>query len=169
MSLRGFVGPFLGTLLTLLVVPAHSSAQAVNAQQRRDRAIATELDVDSQELVTLEKETAHALSLNNSSFFDHIYSDDYIGTAATGEIRNKLALIAGIQHSTVQYTTFVATNINVRVYGPSAVVTCTWTTRGVNQEGHSFSRQYRVIHVYVNSNHAGGWKVIAGQETMLPG
>ncbi len=169
MSLRGFVGPFLGTLLALLVVPANSSAQAINAQQRRDRAIATELDVDSQELLTLEKETAHALSLNNSSFFDHVYSEDYVGTAATGELRNKSALMADIQHSTVRYTTFVVTNISVRVYGPSAVVTCTWTTRGVNQEGHNFSRQYRVIHVYVNNSHVGGWKVVAGQETMLPG
>jgi ketosteroid isomerase-like protein len=169
MSLRGFVGPFLGTLLAVLVVPAHSSAQSISYQQRRERAIATELDIDSQELITLEKETAHALSLNNSSFFDHVYSDDYVGTAATGEMRNKLALMAGIQNSTVHYSTFVATNIGVRVYGPSAVVTCTWTTRGVDQDGHNFSRQYRVIHVYVNNSHMGGWKVVAGQETMLPG
>jgi ketosteroid isomerase-like protein len=169
MSFRGFIEPFLGTLLALLAVPAHSSAQTITAQQRQDRAIATELDIDSQELITLEKETAHALSLNNSSFFDHVYSDDYVGIAATGELRNKLALVAGIQNSTVRYTTFVATNISVRVYGPSAVVTCTWTTRGVNQEGHNFSRQYRVIHVYVNNSHIGGWKVVAGQETMLPG
>jgi hypothetical protein len=31
-----------------------------------------------------------------------------------------------------------------------------------------FARQYRVIHVYVN-NKAGGWKIVASQETQLPG
>ena len=167
MSMR-LIGRILpGTLLALIFIPWHSSAQALTAQQRKDRAIALELDLDSQELVTLEKETAHALSLNNSSFFDHVYSDDYVGTAATGEIRDKSALVATIQHSSARYSNFLVTNINVRVYGPSAVVTCTWTTRGV-QDGRDFARQYRVIHVYVN-NHAGGWKVVAGQETMMPG
>jgi len=154
-------------LLTLLAIPLHSSAQALNDDQRKARAIATELDLDSQELVTLEKETAHALALNNSSFFDHVYSDDYVGTAASGETRDKRALVASIQHSSTSYANFLVTNINVRVYGPSAVVTCTWTTRGV-QDGRNFARQYRVIHVYIN-NHAGGWKVVAGQETLLPG
>lgn len=157
----------LGALIALCFVPQHSAAQFIGDKQRKERAIATELDLDSQELVNLEKETAHALALNNPSFFDHVYSDDYVGTAATGEIRDKNALVASIQHSTAQYSNFFVTNINVRIYGPSAVVSCTWTTRGV-QDGHSFSRQYRVIHVYVN-NHAGGWKVVAGQETMLPG
>jgi ketosteroid isomerase-like protein len=56
----------------------------------------------------------------------------------------------------------------VRIYGPTAVVTSTWTTRGV-QDGRNFSRQYRVIHIYVNYNNEGNWKVVAGQETMLPG
>jgi ketosteroid isomerase-like protein len=158
----------VGTMLALLAFTAHSSAQSLNDKQRRERTIATELDVDSQELVTLEKETAHAMALNNSSFFERLYSDDYVGVAANGEILNKSALVGRIQRSTIKYVTFVATNIDVRVYGPSAVVTCTWTVRG-QQDGRNFSRQYRVIHVYINGGHDGAWKVVAGQETMLAG
>ena len=151
----------------LLFTPALLHAQSVS--QRRQNAIAAELDVDSQELVALEKETAHALALNNSSFFDHVYSDEYVGVAASGEVRNKSALVSSIQRSPIRYSTFVATNISVRIYGPSAVVTCTWTVRG-EVDGRNFSRQYRVTHVYVNAGgHEGGWKVVAGQETMLPG
>jgi len=117
--------------------------------------------------VTLEKEAAHAMALNNSSFFQRIYSDDYVGTASTGEVLDRSALVASIQTSNTRYSSFIATDIHIRVYGPTAVVTCTWSTRGV-QNGHSFSRQYRVIHVYL-SNRAGGWKVVAGQETLMPG
>ena len=152
-------------LATLLFYPALLPAQA--PAQKRDRAITAEMEVEGVELVALEKETAHAMALNNSSFFQRVYNDDYVGTAPTGEIMDRSALVASIQRSTTQYSTFIATNIKVRIYGPTAVVTCTWSTRGV-QDGRSFSRQYRVIHVYLN-NSVGGWKVVAGQQTILPG
>jgi len=153
-------------LAALLFLPALVHAQSVS--QRRQSAIAAELEENAQELVTLEKETAHALSQNSSSFFSRVYSDDYVGVAATGEILDKRALISSIQYSPIRYSTFVVTNISVRIYGASAVVTATWTTRGV-QDGRTFARQYRIIHVYVNANGEGNWKAVAGQETMLPG
>lgn len=153
-------------LAALLFSPALLSAQLTSAQ-RKERAIAADVEIGAEELVTLEKEAAHAMALNNSSFFQRIYSDEYVGTASTGEILDRSALVAAIQTSNTRYTSFIASDIKVRVYGPTAVVTCTWTTRGV-QNGHNFSRQYRVIHVYLN-NRAGGWKVVAGQETLMPG
>ncbi len=164
-NLRG-----MGLLAALLVSPALLSAQntqSITPSQRRDRAITAEMEVEGVELVALEKETAHALALNNSSFFQRVYNDDYVGTAPTGEILDRSALVANIQKSTIKYSSFIATDIHVRIYGPTAVVTCTWSTRGV-QDGRNFSRQYRVIHVYLN-NQVGGWKVVAGQETIIPG
>lgn len=148
-----------------LLCPALLPAQAT--AQKRDRAVTAEMEVEGVELVALEKETAHAMALNNSSFFRRVYSDDYVGTAPTGEVMDRSALVASIQRSTAQYSSFIAANIKVRIYGPTAVVTCTWSTRGV-QDGRNFSRQYRVIHVYLN-NEISGWKVVAGQQTMLPG
>jgi ketosteroid isomerase-like protein len=156
----------LGWLLAaLLFSPALLLAQSTPAQ-KRDRVIAAEMEVEAVELVALEKETAHAMALNNSSFFQRVYNDDFVGTAPTGEHLDRSALVASIQNSNTKYTSFVASDIHVRIYGPTAVVTCTWSTRG-EQNGHNFSRQYRVIHVYLNNN-VGGWKVVAGQETILP-
>jgi ketosteroid isomerase-like protein len=152
-------------LAALLFSPALLSAQLTPAQ-KKDRAITAEMEVGAVELVTLEKETAHAMALNNSSFFQRVYNDDFVGTAPTGELRDRHALVAAIQNSDVKYSSFIASDIHVRIYGPTAVVTCTWSTRGV-QNGRNFARQYRVIHVYLN-NSAGGWKVVAGQETLLP-
>jgi ketosteroid isomerase-like protein len=153
-------------LAALLFSPALLSAQLSSAQ-RKDRAITAEMEVEGVELVALEKETAHARALNNSSFFRRVYNDDYVGIAPTGEVLDRNALVASIQNSTAKYSSFVATDIHVRIYGPTAVITCTWSTRGV-QDGRNFARQYRVIHVYLN-NREGGWKVVAGQETILPG
>jgi len=152
-------------LAVLLIFPALLSAQ-LSIKQKKERAIAAELETGAQEVVILEKETAHAMALNNSSFFQRVYSDDYVGTAPTGETLDRNALVASVQTSTAKYASFIATDIHVRIFGPTAVVTCTWSTRG-EQNGRSFSRQYRVLHVYL-SNDAGGWKVVAGQETLLP-
>ena len=152
-------------LAVLLISPALLSAQ-LTPLQKKERAITAEMEVEAQELVALEKETAHAMALNNSSFFQRVYSDDFVGTAPTGERRDRTALVAAIQKSNAKYTSFISTDIHVRIFGPTAVVTCTWTTRGA-QNGRDFSRQYRVIHVYLN-NIVGGWKVVAGQETILP-
>jgi ketosteroid isomerase-like protein len=159
----------IGLIAALLLCPAILPAQTpeLTPAQRRERAITAEMEVEGVELVALEKETAHAIALNNSSFFQRVYNDDFVGTAPTGEVMDRSALVASIQRSTAQYSSFVATDIKVRIYGPTAVVTCTWSTRGV-QDGRNFSRQYRVIHVYLN-NATGGWKVVAGQQTMLPG
>ncbi|HKE09659.1 MAG TPA: nuclear transport factor 2 family protein [Candidatus Acidoferrum sp.] len=156
-------------LAAAVAAPALVSAQGVppTQQQKKERALAAELDVDAVELVALEKEMGHAKLLNNPSFFQRVYSDDYHGTNATGEILDKNAVVARIQSSGIKYYTFVVSDIAVRVYGASAVVTCTWSARG-EQGGHDFARQYRVIHVYIN-NKAGGWKVVASQETMLAG
>jgi ketosteroid isomerase-like protein len=125
------------------------------------------MEMGAEEIVVLEKETAHAMALNNASFFQRVYSDDYVGTAPTGEVMDRSRLVSSIQSSTSKYSSFIATDIHVRLFGPTAVVTCTWSTRGV-QDGRNFSRQYRVIHVYLN-NMVSGWKVIAGQQTVLPG
>ncbi|HUL33013.1 MAG TPA: nuclear transport factor 2 family protein [Candidatus Eisenbacteria bacterium] len=168
MSFRGTLTFCLGAIFFLFLIPARSSAQYLTPKEKKDRAIAAELDIQSQELVTLEKEAAHALSLNNPSFFDHVCADAYVGTAATGEVRSKAQLVASIQQSNIKYSTFLVTNIQVRIFGPTAVVTANWTTRGA-QDGRNFARQYRVLHVYYNQNSVSGWKLIAAQETMLPG
>src|SRR5579859_3159235 len=153
-------------LAALLISPALLSAQQLTPLQKKERAITAEMEVEAEELVALEKETAHAMALNNSSFFQRVYSDDFVGIAPSGELRDRNALVASIQKSDTKYSNFIVSDIHVRIYGPTAVVTCTWSTRGV-QNGRNFSRQYRVIHVYLNNN-VGGWKVVAGQETILP-
>ena len=124
----------------VLFFPALVSAQnspSLTVAQRKDRAITAEMEVEGVELVALEKETAHAMALNNSSFFQRVYNDDFVGTTPTGEILDRSALVASIQNSTAKYSSFIATDIHVRVYGPTAVVTCTWTLPVVASSGAS--------------------------------
>jgi ketosteroid isomerase-like protein len=106
------------------------------------------------------------VQLKNPSFFRRVYGDDFVGTSPNGTVMDRAALIASLQNSPATYATFIATNVRVRIYQDTAVVTSVWSARGT-QDGRSFSRQSRVIQIFVYGQ--SGWKVVASQETLLPG
>ena len=125
-----------------------------------------EMEIELQEIVNLEHETVRALLLNNATFFKRIYSDDFIATTATGQAIDKQTLVNNIQAASVKYETFVASDIRVRFYQETAVVNALWSSRGFSK-GRHFSKQSRILHVYINGQH--GWRAVATQETALPG
>jgi hypothetical protein len=125
-----------------------------------------EMEIDRQELVNLERETVRALQLNNYTFFKRVYSDDFIATNSIGQTMDKQTLVDSVQSSNVKYESFIASDIRVRFYQETAVVNALWTARGFSN-GRHFSKQSRIIHVYVNGQH--GWHAVAVQETMMPG
>ena len=133
---------------------------------RQQKSAETEPEeVQRQEIVNLENETARALQLSNSTFFRRVYSDDFAGTTALGQVIDKAKLIAMVGSSEVRYESVASKDIRVRIYGDTAVVTCHWIERG-RYKGQLVSSQLRVLHVYVNGPR--GWKVVAGQETSIP-
>jgi hypothetical protein len=160
-----------GLLLPLIAwSPAKSSPGAPPQQQTLSAAELKELaaaeETQRQELVNLEKETVHALQLGNSAFFRRVYSDDFLGTGAAGQLLDKSALVDSIERSNAKYSSFLATDIRIRIFQDTAVVTALWSARG-SSGGRNFDRQFRVTHIYINS--LRGWKAVAGQETLLPG
>ena len=130
------------------------------------REMAKEAEVKQEELVNLEKETAHALQWNTGTFFRRVYGEDFVGVLENGRVLDKAGYIASIESSTAKYSSFFASDIRVRMFQDTAVVTCLWSARGT-QGDRSFARQFRVIHVYIYGQR--GWQVVAGQQTLLPG
>jgi ketosteroid isomerase-like protein len=141
-----------------------SRAQAPTAAELREQA--AENEVRREELVNLEKEMARALQFNSGSLFRRIYGEDFVGILPTGQTMDKAGWIASIENPGIKYTSFLASDIRVRMFQDTAVVTCLWSSRGT-RDGHSFYRQLRVIHVYVYGQR--GWQAVASQETLLPG
>src|SRR5271163_4223897 len=122
-------------------------------------------EMERQEIVNIEGETARAFLLNNGTFFHRVYSDDFVGTLSHGQAVDRAALIAMVQSGEVKYQVFIANDIKVRIYQELAVATCLWTFRG-DFRGRNFNSQMRVTHVYVNTPR--GWHVISAQHTALP-
>jgi ketosteroid isomerase-like protein len=122
-------------------------------------------EMERQEIITLEKEAARAIQLTDATFFRRVYSEDFAGMLSHGQPVNKAQWIATIEARSVQYDSFNASDIKVRLFQETAVATCLWSARFV-VKGQQLSSQLRVIHVYVNT--ADGWRVVSGQNTNLP-
>lgn len=148
----------------LLFLAPYARPQSLEEQRLKELAVEAEAKQD--ELLNLEKETARALQWNTGTFFRRVYSEDFVGIVETGRVLDKAGYIASIENSGTKYASFVASDIRVRLYQYTAVVTCLWSARGT-QGDRSFSRQYRVTHVYVYGQR--GWQAVAGQQTLLPG
>jgi len=130
------------------------------------RELAKQQDEKHDELVSIEKDMARAMQWNNGTIFRRIYGDDFVGILPTGQVMDKAGWIATVENPGVKYTSFIATDIKVRMFQDTAVVTCLWSSQGM-QGSRAFSKQWRVTHVYVYGQR--GWKTVASQETLLPG
>ena len=122
-------------------------------------------EMQRQEIINLEHEAARAIQTNTGTFFRRVYSDDFSGTMSHGQPVDKTSFINAVQTYEVKYDGFNASDINVRLYKDTAVATCLWTARGTFKE-QKFNSQMRVLHVYINTPR--GWRVVAGQITVLP-
>lgn len=161
--MKKLVTPLLASLVLALTAVGQES---LTQEELQLRALAKEKEVKQEELLNLEKETARALQWNTGTFFRRVYGEDFVGILPSGQVMNKAAWIAGVENSGVQYTSFLASDIHVRMFQETAVVTCLWSARGT-RNGRAFSRQSRVTHVYVYGQR--GWQAVASQETPLPG
>ena len=132
---------------------------------KRCLAPPTDPEIDRQEIVNLERESAHAIALSDGTFFRRVYSDDFAGTLSRGESVNKTGFISAVQSTAVHYEAFNVSDIKIHIFRDTAVATCLWSARA-NVKGQSVNSQMRVMHVYVNGG--DGWKVVAGHTSLLP-
>jgi len=146
----------------LLALVFLSLAFGASAQ---DEEIKPNQEADRQSISNLEQGFAHAIQLNNSTIFNTVFSDDFSGVTWYGEVISKAQQIRLIQTSSNSYQFVHASDIQVKIFRDVASVFSLRTERGT-YEGRQFSRQFRVLHVYINTPR--GWRVISSQETQLP-
>jgi ketosteroid isomerase-like protein len=122
-------------------------------------------ELQRQEVIALEKETARAIQLGDATFFRRVYSDEFSGVLSHGDTVDKAGFIAAVQAPTIKYDSFTASDVKVRLYRDLAVATSSWSMRGV-VKGQQVNGQMRVMHVYIYTS--GGYHVVTGQTTLLP-
>lgn len=157
---------YVGVLFFLLGFRIWAQTATEIERMERLKREAAQAEIQREELANLQRETVRAIQLHNGTFFNRVYSDDFLGTTPSGSNIDKAALISSVQNNPARYSSFVASDVSIRIFQNTAVTMCLWSSRGTYQ-GTPFSRQSRVTTVYISG--PGGWKVVARQETQLPG
>ncbi len=164
-KLAGIAATAMGLLLASFWQKPDVARQAREACILRCVTQPADPELHRQEIVSLEREAAHAIELKNITYFRRVYSDDFAGTLSHGQQVNKAQWIAVIPSDAVKYESFNTSDIKVQIYQDMAIATCLWSSR-FNIKGQRASQQMRAIHVYLNG--ASGWHVVSGQITSLP-
>jgi len=113
------------------------------------------------EVEKLERELVEAYQRRDIAGLDRILDDDYIFIAPNGQTRTKEAVRSfGWPH----YERLDVDEINVRLYGETAVLTAQVTILGQSPLD-SVTGVYRNTRVYVRQR--GKWRAVSGQSTKV--
>lgn len=112
----------------------------------------------------LELEWRNAEVQNNVGVMDHLLADDYLGISANGTVETKAQALAQRRAGTVRIQSLDLSDIKVRVYGDTAVVTSTAQLVGVNGQSN-ISGNYRYTRVY--NKRFGQWKIVSFEASRI--
>jgi uncharacterized protein (TIGR02246 family) len=117
---------------------------------------------EEQTLLALIQEGANANITRDTSVFERLFADDYIGTGPNGEVTNKAEDIAGLKRQDITITKIEIDDFRARIDGNSAVTNFLGTI-SFTAHGEDSAVQYRYTCSFVKRN--GRWLVIAVHQT----
>jgi len=101
---------------------------------------------------------------NDAAVLGGIMADDFTFTTPFGEVMTKEQRLAEIKPGGIQFDSYTADDVNVRVYGDTAVVTNRASVAGKRGD-QDISGQYRVTSIFVKKG--GSWQLVAAQSTRI--
>jgi len=147
-------------VVALLVVTA-----ALAAQQRESRSRAQQPRVE-QIILTLDTERIHAQIHADAAALARLYADDFIGVGPSGTVRTKPQVIADFTSGALKFQSITTDDVQVRVYGNTAVETGRSTMLG-RDKGRSVPQETRFTRVWVKQQ--GHWRLVANHySTQMP-
>ncbi|MGA9508168.1 MAG: nuclear transport factor 2 family protein [Candidatus Sulfotelmatobacter sp.] len=148
-------------LFGLVTVPSAFSAQHVAVHPRSG------FDSPDQEIirqiVDMERQSKEASLRRDSDFSLRILADDYVAITPLGQVTTKRETISARRSGQLRYEAMNITDMVVRVYGDTAVVTARADVKG-QQLGEDFSGPYRYTRVWVRRNRQ--WQIVSYQATV---
>jgi len=116
------------------------------------------------EILELEKERNQAIISGDATALERMTSEDYTFITLRGELRTKAEIVQGFKTGVFHYESRQISDLKVRVYGTSAVVTGRSIQKG-SENGKDYSGDYRFTRVYVKQD--GRWQTVALQTTLI--
>ena len=134
-----------------------ASAGPVGAQAASSAAV-------EEQIKKIEKDRAAAVTRADVAALDAVTSDDYSLIDRNGRVRDKAQTMSAIKTGDIKITSNEVSDLKVRVYGDTAVVTGRADTKGTIG-GKDVSGPMLFTRVYVKKN--GRWQSVAFQQTAI--
>ena len=115
------------------------------------------------EILALEKARNDAILHGDAAALDRMTSDDYTFIGIHGELRAKPEIVKGFASGAFKYDARQMSDLKVRVYGDTAIVTGRASQTGTENQ-KDYSGAYRFTRVYVRRH--GVWRTVAFQTTL---
>ena len=133
-----------------------------NSAQSPGKAVPPHEEEVIREVLELERHTKDAMVHNDSTFTEHSLAENYIAIGPLGNVITKGDVLAARRTSQLHYESVDFSEVAVRVYGDTAIVTARAEVKG-NDLGQDFSGPYRFTRVWVK--HGGEWRSVSYQAT----
>ena len=151
-------GVALSVVLLALASGLHARAThpQTNANGARDEEVV-------REIVDLERQSKEAAIHRDATFSERTLADDYVAISPLGQVIGKAETVAARKSAQLRYDSIEVSDMVVRLYGNTAVVTARADVRG-RELGEEFSGPYRFTRVWVRRN--GHWLTVSYQATV---
>ena len=148
-------------LFCLLISIPMMAAQRVSARPR------PAMDSGDQEtirqIIEMERQAKEASLRRDVDFSQRTLADDYVAITPLGQVTTKQDTVSARKSGQLKYDTINVSDMVVRVYGDTAVVTARADVKG-HQLGEDFSGPYRYTRVWVRRT--GHWLAVSYQATV---
>ena len=118
------------------------------------------------EIEGLELDWRQAQLTNNIPEVERLLADDYLGISANGTLETKADELTRRRSGTLRITQLDLSDIKVRIYGDTAVVTSKADLVGKNGD-RDISGRFRYTRVY--SNRDGQWRIVSFEASRISG
>jgi hypothetical protein len=147
----------LGLVLSLAApARAHASRPKTNANGPVEEEVV-------REIVDLEKQAKDAALHRDAAFSERTLADDYVAITPLGQVISKAETIAARKTAQLRYEAIDISDMMVRLYGNTAIVTARAEVKGT-ELGEEFNGPYRFTRVWVRRN--GHWLTVSYQATV---
>jgi ketosteroid isomerase-like protein len=119
---------------------------------------------DERELTQLVKELNEAVVRADIAVLERVLHEDYVHSRPGGVVEDRAQYLENRKTRRVQFESLVPDEINVRVYGDTAIMTGRSTAKGKDQYG-TMDEQRRWTRVLVRRD--GGWQFVHFQGTPI--
>lgn len=147
------------TLAVLIAFPLCLFALfAATANERNSK---NEMDV----IRRLEAQLNDAVVKGDLEFFKENFADDFTHTSHSGRFRTKAEWLKGRKQGESAYTSFPTKDLQIRLYGDTAVVTGKSVPKGKDSKGDEITGEYRFLRVWGKRDTC--WQAVAFQGTKV--